>query len=362
MSDANTELSEIRKQIDALDLQVLQCLNDRARLALQVARIKQNTEGDVVYYRPEREAQILRQIQDRNSGPLDDETISQVFRIILTACLALQKKINVAFLGPIGTYSHAAVLKNFGAAVQTTPVASIEEVFNSVARGEVGYGVVPIENSSTGIIKATLDILMRSALTICGEIILPVQHCLLRNVNNKTIIKRIYAHEQAFAQCQIWLAKNYPQAEKIAVISNAAAAEQATQDTEAAAIASEQAADIYGLEVSAEYIADNPQNQTRFLVIGQQKTAPSGLDKTSLLISTPHTPGTLIKLLKAFSDHDVNITLIESRPYQQQSWSYIFFIDIEGHQEDAPVKQALQTLTREPILLNILGSYPRASV
>ena len=356
----DNRLAEVRKKLDTIDLEIQSLLNKRATLAMEVAHIKQATDADPVYYRPEREAQILRQIRDRNTGPMDSQSIVDIFRSILTACLALQQKIKIAFLGPEGTFSHAASLKHFGNAVQTLSVTTIQQVFHVVDTQQAHYGVVPIENSTTGVINTTLDALMTSPLYICGEIILPIHHYFLRKKNNDKPVKRIYSHEQSFAQCQNWLSNNFIDAEKIPVNSNGMAAEMAQQDAESAAIAGSYAADTYDLEKIAQHIEDNTHNQTRFLVVGRQKTLPSGQDKTSLLISTPHIPGALIDLLKPFSDAGVNITLIESRPYQHRNWSYLFFVDVEGHQDDKPVKQALEILGSKPILLNILGSYPRA--
>lgn len=269
MSDIDAALNDVRKKIDALDLQLQTLLNQRAELALNVKRIKQQHGDHPIYYRPEREAQILKQICDRNTGPLDTQTMTHIFSAILTACLALQEKIKIAFLGPIGTFSQAAALKHFGTAMQAIPTATIQAVFDAVINNNAHYGVVPIVNSTTGIIKLTLDILMTSQVTICGEVMLPIHHCLLRNKNASTSPKYIYSHEQSFAQCKTWLAKNYPAVEKIAVASNAAAAELAADDIEAAAIAGEQAAEIYTLTTVAQHIEDDHHNQTRFLIIGQ---------------------------------------------------------------------------------------------
>lgn len=358
--DMDKKLAEIRKKLDDVDLQIQALLNQRATLALEVAKIKEASDPAPAYYRPEREAQILKTIAERNKGPMDSAIVVDIFRQVLTACLALQQKIKIAFLGPEGTFSHAASLKHFGKKVQTLPATSIQQVFHCVDSQQAHYGVVPIENSTTGVINTTLDALTTSPLYICGEIILPIHHYFLRRKNNKNPIKRIYSHEQSFAQCQNWLNNNFNDAEKIPVGSNATAAAMAQQDVESAAIAGAYAAEVFDLEKVQPLIEDNPHNQTRFLVIGRQKTLPSGQDKTSLLISTPHIPGALIELLKPFSDNGVNITLIESRPYQHHNWSYLFFVDIEGHQDDKPVQDALKILSGKPILLNILGSYPKA--
>jgi chorismate mutase / prephenate dehydratase len=313
----------------------------------------------VTYYRPEREAKILREIRKRNQGPLDSAIVTQIFRTLMSACLALQQQIKVAYLGPPGTFSEAAAIKHFGSSVDLVAVDTLEQVLYQVEGDYAHYAVIPIENSTTGVVVGGLNALMHSSLKICGEIILPIHHHLWRTSTAKKPIQRIYAHQQSLAQCQKWLALHQAQTEKVPVSSNGLAAQLAQEEEDAAAIAGDSAGILYGLQKIASHLEDEPQNQTRFLIMGKNSTLPSGKDKTTLLIKTPHTPGTLLKLLKPFAEHQINITWLESRPCPQQSWSYLFFLDIEGHQEDEEVKKALQTLAAQSVILTILGSYPR---
>jgi chorismate mutase / prephenate dehydratase len=353
-------LQTIRQQIDDIDKQIQNLINERAKLAETVGKNKREQGEDKVFYRPEREAQILQAIITRNTGPLSDKQVVAIFRPILTACLSLQQPIKIAYLGPEGSYSQAAIFKHFGEETMTVPAPSIERIFREIEAENVTYGVVPIENSTTGVINVTLDALMISPLTICGEIIIPIHHHLLSKQTTMQTIEKIYAHEQAFMQCRHWLETHLTNAEQIAVASNSAAAVIAQQEQNSAAIASELCGQIYGLNSLVNNIEDKPQNKTRFLILGQQKVAPSGSDKTSLLFTTPHTPGFLLKLLTSFAEQGINISLIESRPYHSGNWSYLFFIDIEGHQDDLSVKKALDALASKSVMLNILGSYPKA--
>lgn len=353
-------LQTIRQKIDSIDKQIQLLINERAQLAQTIGNSKREQSEDKVFYRPEREAQILQAITARNTGPLSDKQVIAIFRPILTACLSLQQPIKIAYLGPEGSYSQAAIFKHFGAETMTAPTTSIERIFREIEAENVTYGVVPIENSTTGVINVTLDALMLSPLTICGEIIIDIHHHLLSKQLKLSNIEKIYAHEQSFMQCQHWLETHMPDVEQIAVASNSAAAIIAQQEQNSAAIASELCNQLYGLNSLASNIEDKPQNKTRFLILGQQKVAPSGSDKTSLLFSTPHTPGFLLNLLEPFAKQGINISLIESRPYHSGNWSYLFFIDIEGHQDDLPVKKALDSLASKSVMLNILGSYPKA--
>lgn len=355
-------LKYIRAQLDSLDDQILTLISQRATLAIEVGKIKRETDKEQAFYRPEREAQILQNVIKKNPGPLTTTQVTTIFRPLLTACLNLQQPIKVAFLGPEGTYSQAAVYKHFGAETMTLSTPTIERVFREIESTNASYGVVPIENSTTGVIKPTLDALLLSPLKICGEIILPVQQHLLGLQKDLNSIERVYAHEQSLMQCQHWLDNNLPKAERIAVSSNGAAAKLAASDAHSAALASDLAAMLYHLQLIALHVTDKPQNETRFLILGEQKIAPSGNDKTSLLIASPHTPGSLFDLIKPFVDHGVNISLIESRPSHDRNWSYLFFLDIEGHQEDLPVKKALEVLAKKTIMLDILGSYPKAVI
>lgn len=360
MQAKKQQLTTLRQQIDAIDQQILQLINQRAAIAIQVGQAKRDAGILNDFYRPEREAQILSSLLEKNPGPLSVAQTTTIFRALLTACLSLQQPLKVAYLGPAGTYSQAAVYQHFGVDTTTLPVVQISQVFREVEAEHAHYGVVPIENSTNGIVTATLDALIQASVHICGEVVINIEHHLLSKSADSNSIKRVYAHEQALAQCRHWLAQNLPSCELIAVSSNGAAAQLAATETDAAAIAGDLAAEYYQLQKIHSNIQDNPLNKTRFLIVGKQKVAPSGYDKTSLLFSTPHTPGALIDLIQPFADNGVNLSLIESRPYRSRDWSYVFFIDIDGHREDQPVKQALDCLMAKSIMLTVLGSYPKA--
>lgn len=354
-------LEAIRARIDDLDEELLKLLSERARCAQEVARIKRETEPDAEFYRPEREAQVLRRIQEKNPGPLDAEEMARLFREIMSACLALEEPLKVAFLGPEGTFTQAAALKHFGHSVETVPLGAIDEVFREVGSGAAHYGVVPVENSTEGVVTHTLDQFMQSPLRICGEVALRIHHHLLSAAPMaREEIQRVYSHQQSLAQCREWLDANLPQAERIPVSSNAAAAKRVLEEPGVAAIASEAAAERYGLHILNANIEDAPDNTTRFLVIGPRASGPSGRDKTSLLVSTSNRPGALYRLLEPFARANVSLTRIESRPSHCVNWDYVFFIDLEGHEEDAKVREAIETLRKEADLVKVLGSYPRA--
>ncbi len=357
MSD---RLDEIRKRIDAVDAEIQQLISERAALAQEVAQIKQaeQTGEEVLFYRPEREAQVLRKVLERNQGPLPGEEMARLFREIMSACLALEQPLSVAFLGPEGTFTQAAALKHFGHSVHTRPMAAIDEVFREVEAGSAHFGVVPVENSTEGVINHTLDMFMRSSLAICGEVELRIHHHLIgRDRHN---IKKIYSHQQSLAQCREWLDAHLPEVERVSVSSNAEAVRRAAVEEGAAAIAGETAADIYSLPVLEAKIEDNPDNTTRFLVIGTQEVPPSGDDKTSLLVSTPNRPGALYRLLSPFERNGISMSRIESRPSRLANWEYVFFIDINGHLRDESVARALETLKTDSPMFKVLGSYPKA--
>ena len=354
------KLDTLRQKIDALDEKLQALISERASLAQEVAQVKQAQGDDAVYYRPEREAEVLREVLARNEGPLSGEDMARLFREIMSACLALEQPLQVAFLGPEGTFTQAAALKHFGGSVKTVPMTAIDEVFREVESGAVNYGVVPVENSTEGVINHTLDMFMQSSLTICGEVDLRVHHHLLSKGQNFDKLKRVYSHQQSLAQCREWLDANLPNVERVSVSSNAEAARRAANEEHVAAIASNIAADIYGLEVLESNIEDNPDNITRFLIIGRQAVSPSGDDKTSLLISTANKPGALHELLKPFAENGISMSRIESRPSRLANWEYVFFIDINGHVDDQKVSQCLDTLREKTAMLKVLGSYPRA--
>jgi chorismate mutase/prephenate dehydratase len=352
-------LPDIRAQIDQLDEEIQSLITKRAHLAEKVAQAK-HADEDPTFYRPEREAEVLQNVITRNQGPLSNDTLTQIFREIMSGCLALQKPIKIAFLGPAGTYSQAAVCKHFGHAAQHIPLQTIDEVFREVEAGTAQYGVVPVENSTEGGVNQTLDCFIKTPLKICGEIEFPIHHHLLSMVSELKQIKRIYAHPQSLAQCRGWLDNQLPTIERFAVNSNAEAARRATEESGTAAIAGQMAAEIYQLQKVASRIEDDINNTTRFAVLGQQEVPPTGNDKTSLLLSSPNKPGALYHLLEPFAENNVSMTRIESRPSRQGIWEYVFFVDIEGHLKDAPVANSLQALEKHTSLIKPLGSYPRA--
>lgn len=361
MSSEQEKLGAIRSEIDTIDEQIQDLISRRANAAQEVARVKRASNPDIAdFYRPEREAEVLRKVKERNEGPLDDDVMVGLFRQIMSDCLALQQPLVVAYLGPEGTYTHAAARKQFGSAIQAVSLAAIDEVFREVESGAAAYGVVPVENSTEGVINHTLDMFTQSPLKISGEVSLRIHHHLVGKADNLGSVKKVYGHAQALAQCREWLDSNLPQVERIAVASNGEAARMASVDSDTAATASETAASIYELNSLARNIEDNPDNTTRFFVIGKKDVAPSGKDKTSLLLSTPNQPGALHDVLTPLARNGVSMTRIESRPSRRAAWDYVFFIDIEGHQKDEKVAKVLAELEKKQFLLRVLGSYPIA--
>jgi len=359
--DLNTkQLDQVRQEIDRLDEKIQELISERAQLAFRVRESKGKFPDAVSYYRPEREAEVLRRIIKRNKGPLSDAEMVRLFREIMSACLAQQEPLKVAYLGPEGTFTQQAVHRHFGHSVHALSYPGIDSVFEQVQCGEADFGVVPVENSSQGIVNHTLDMFLVSDLKICGEIELRVHQNLLTHARNLNHIERVYSHEQSLSQCKVWIKNHLPHAELIAVGSNAEAARRVRHAPEAAAIAGRSAAEIYGLPVLFANIEDRADNTTRFLVIGRHLLAPSGEDKTTLLMAGHEGPGLLYRLLQPFETHGVNMTRIESRPSSLGKWEYLFFVDIQGHAEDPPVAASLQDLKRVAKLFRILGSYPRA--
>ncbi|MFZ5723262.1 MAG: prephenate dehydratase [Pseudomonadota bacterium] len=356
------ELKKLREQIDGIDDRIRALIVERARCAHRVADVKRAADGEAtVFYRPEREAQVLRRMRDAENAPLDGEAVARVFREIMSACLALEQKLRVAYLGPEGTFTQQAAIKHFGHGATTVPLASIDDVFREVEAAAVNYGVVPVENSTEGMITHTLDSFMRFGLRVCGEVELRIHHHLLLSESNKREnITRVYSHQQSLAQCRQWLDTHLPTVERVAVSSNAEAARRIRGEWHAAAIAGEMAAELYGLSRVAENIEDNPNNTTRFLIIGREPVVRSGDDKTSLLVSTRDKPGALYKLLEPFYQAGISLTRIETRPSKNTKWSYVFFIDFEGHESDPQVQQALTAVTAEALDVRVLGSYPKA--
>ncbi len=352
MSD---ELKNLRDGIDKLDAEIIECLGKRAQLARRIGEIKQ---GNI--YRPEREAQVLRRIAAHNPGPLPDAALTTIFREIMSACLALEQPLSVAYLGPEGTFSQAAARKAFGSAPCLVPQASIDEVFRAVEANRAHYGVAPVENSTEGAVGRTLDMLLDSELKICGEVNLRIHQNLLSIAADIPAVKRIYSHAQSLAQCHGWLARHLPQAERVAVASNAEAARLASLDATSAAIAGLEAGKLHGLNTLAPNIEDEANNTTRFVMVGHHDAGASGNDKTSLVCATPNRPGAMHGLLEPLSAHHVSMTKFESRPARAGLWEYVFFIDIEGHRAEPPVAAALEELGKRASFLKVLGSYPRA--
>lgn len=349
-------IGTLRGRIDAIDDQLLQLVNERAELARRIGALK--GEGSV--YRPEREAQVLRRLREANPGPLSADAIAHLFTELISACRALEEPISVAFLGPRGTFSEEAALKRFGAGAAGVPCASIDEVFRLVEAGQVGLGVVPVENSSEGAVGRTLDLLLATTAKVCGEVLLPVHQCLMSASADRRAVKRVYAHSQSLGQCHEWLNQHLPRAELVPVVSNAEGARLASLEQDAASIGSRAAAVLYQLGLLAENIEDNPNNTTRFAVIGDLEVPPSGKDKTSLIMSARNRPGAMHDLLEPLARHGVSMTRMESRPSRTGMWEYVFFVDLEGHQRDEAVASALQELGERASFLKILGSYPAA--
>ena len=353
-------IDELRAGIDDIDTSLLELISKRAQLAREIGQVKGTGNENNSFYRPEREAQILDKILERNPGPLSGEEISRLFREIMSACLALEQKLKIGYLGPEGTFTQSAVLKHFGHSVDTEALSSIDQVFREVESGACHYGLVPIENSIEGVVNHTLDMLINSVLLICGEVELRIHHHLLSHENEINGVNMVFSHQQSLAQCRGWLDTHLPQAERIAVNSNAEAARRLGKDRYTAAIAGETAADIYQIPLLVKNIEDHPENTTRFLVIGRQDTKPCGRDKTSILFSAPNKPGALHDMLACFAENKVSMTRIESRPSRQGMWDYVFFVDVEGHALDAGVSSAISCLREKAAMVKLLGSYPQA--
>ncbi|MDD5408862.1 MAG: prephenate dehydratase [Candidatus Omnitrophica bacterium] len=348
-------LDKMRKKIDMLDRKLINLLNLRAETTKDIGKEKIDT-GKCIYS-PEREMQVLRRISSLNKGPLKKSALEAIYREIMSASLALEKLLKVAYMGPQASFSNLAALKRFGSQMSYVACGSIPEVFLEVERGAADYGVVPVENSIEGAVTHTLDMLVDSDLKICSQVILNVSHNLLANCP-KDKIHKIYSNPQVFGQCRIWLQKNLPNAELIDVSSTTRAAELARKGKNSAAIASLLASKVYGLKVLACGIQDSLQNATRFLVVGKNVAARTGHDKTSLLFSIKDHVGALYEMLLPFRKYGVNLTKIESRPSKKKAWEYYFFVDISGHQDDHKIKKALKELERRCTYLKILGSYP----
>lgn len=357
MSDA--ELERLRSRIDEVNVRILEALNERARLAREIGTLKVGQA-----YRPEREAQVLRRIKEANRGPLSGETVALLFREIMSACLALERPITVAYLGPRGTFSESATFKHFGHAAVGLPAPSIDEVFRSVESGAADFGVVPVENSTEGAVGRSLDLMPRTPRRVCGEVIVRIHHNLMAKLAPKDLadIRRVFSHGQSLGQCHEWLNTNLPHAERVAVASNAEAARRAAEEPNSAAVAGEAAAEHYGLTILSANIEDEPNNTTRFLVLGDYAPGPSGRDKTSLVLSARNRAGAVYEMLTPFATRGVSMTKFESRPSREALWEYLFFVDIEGHRDDPQVADALAEVGRIAGYIKVLGSYPAAVI
>lgn len=358
MSDEQKELGALRERIDALDDHVLRLLSERAQFAHRIGEIKQGN-----LYRPEREAQVLRRIEETNPGPLPGPAVRTIFREIMSACLALEQPLKIAYFGPAGTFTESAAKKHFGSAPTFTPCLTIDDVFRAVESGQVNYGVVPIENSTEGSVGRTLDQMLTSPLMICGEVNLRIHQNLMTRATALGEVKKLYSHAQSLAQCHEWLNRNLPNLPRVPVASNAEAARMAAQDPEACAIAGEAAARLYELNILAANIEDDPNNTTRFVVLSHHDAGPSGSDKTSFVCSAQNKPGAVHDLLTPLKQHGVSMSRFESRPargFGNSRWEYVFFVDIDGHRQDAQVTAALDDLRGCVGFLKELGSYPKA--
>lgn len=361
MNAPNDDLGSIRDRIDAIDTRIHELIAERARLAQGVGLAKRDA-GTQEFYRPEREAEVLRAVVDRNQGPLTDEEMVRLFREIMSACLSQQEPLKIAFLGPEGTFSNQAVLKHFGHSCRALPMAALDEVFVAVQAEEADFGVVPIENSTAGTVTHTLDLFLGSPLNICGEVEMRIRQHLMGAMERLEDVRRVCAHPQSLAQCAAWLRQHLPDAELVATSSNAEAARRARDEVGTAAIAPDAAAKIYELRVLFASIEDESDNTTRFLVVGRKILEPSGADRTTLLLSGAETDqsGSLHALLEPLARNGVNMTRIESRPSRRRSWHYVFFLDVEGHAQDEKVAAALEELEERAELFRVLGSYPKA--
>lgn len=363
MSKDNEQLLSLRDRIDTIDRNIADLIAERARCAQEVADVKKaNSEAETIFYRPEREASVLHAIKAYNkeiNSPLNDEDMARLIREIMSACLALEEPIRVAFLGPQGTFTQEAVNKHFGHAAKPLPMAAIDEVFREVEAGAANYGVVPVENSTEGVVAHTLDNFMNSNLKICGEVVLRIhQNLLISEVTKVDAITRIYSHAQSLAQCRKWLDAHYPKAERIPVSSNADAARRIKGEWNSAAIASVTAAELYDLKILQPNIEDMPDNATRFLIVGTQDVSPCGIDKTSIMVSMRNEPGALHNLLEPFHRLNIDLTRVETRPSRSGAWNYVFFVDFKGHKDDKNVTEALNDVGKKAAELKVLGSYP----
>jgi chorismate mutase/prephenate dehydratase len=358
MKKPSQQLSRLRQRIDSLDEQLVKLVNERARIALQVGAAKK----DVVKFSPSREAEVIAHVKAVNAGPLADAVLEAIMRDVISGCLGLEQPMRVSYLGPEGTYSEEAACRRFGAMAALVPCASIDETVLTVEKGQADVAVVPIENSTEGSVSRTLDLLFNTRLQICAEVLLPIRHQLLSNDGRMEAITEVVAHSQSLAQCRSWLAGHLPGATLRPVVSNGEAARIAIGEAGCAAIASQRAAEHYGLAILAKNIEDDPSNTTRFLVLGNVPTKSTGADKTSLICSVPNKAGTLQKLLAILAEENINMVRLESRPARQELWDYLFYIDIDGHKDDEHAAKALRRFEEQATFVKVIGSYPKATL
>ncbi len=351
-------LDDMRKKIDDVDLEILKLLNERTGYVLEIGRLK--AKDNLPYYRPDRERKIFERLESNNSGPFPNSAIKNVFREIMSASLSLEKPLKIAFLGPVATFTHQASLQHFGLSGQFVPKRNIAEVFEDVEKGRADFGVVPIENSTEGVVTHTLDMFVKSELKISAEIMLEVSLCLMNKSGKTEDIKKVCSHPNPLAQCKGWLKNNLPDAVLHDVSSTALAAQMAVDDTAVAAVASAAAANLYNLRVIEQGVEDTQSNYTRFLIISRIESPVTGNDKTSLVFAIKDSPGALYKMLRPFADRGLNLTKIESRPTKTKAWEYLFFVDLDGHISDENVKMAVEELAPVCSFLKALGSYPKS--
>ncbi|HKS36343.1 MAG TPA: prephenate dehydratase [Verrucomicrobiae bacterium] len=350
-------IPEHRKAIDKLDAKIVKLLNERTQHVLEIGRIKLQAGEEI--YAPHRELAVLQRVGRRNPGPISNDSLRAIYREVMSSALALQKTMRIAYLGPEATFTHQAAIRRFGSSLRYHPQKTITDVFAEVSKNRADYGVVPIENSTEGVVTHTLDMFVDSDLKIVSQIVLPVQHCLLGK-SNKAQIRKLYVHPQSLAQCRAWVQNNLPRVEIIETSSNARSAEFAAKEKRAAAIAGQLAAEKYGVRVLEYDIQDNAANATRFLVLGRQCSPPTGRDRTSIMISLVDKVGALHRALAAFRRYRINMTKIESRPSKRKAWEYFFFIDCDGHMTDSKVAKAITELEHQCSFVKVLGSYPNA--
>ena len=355
-----SELNKLRKKIDAIDDEILELLNRRSEVVIEVGTIKRAVKSR--FYKPDREREILERLTEQNRGPFPNDALKAIYREILSASVSLEEPLKVSCLGPLATYTHLAALRHFGSSAAFLPVDSIKKVFENVETGKAEYGVVPIENSNEGVVSHTLDMFVDSELQVVAEIIIEISHNLLSKQTDRSRIRKIYSHPQGLAQCRGWLEANMPGVPVAESTSTAKAAELAAKEPQTAAIASEIAARMYDLSILERNIQDNRRNITRFLVISKEFPHRTGNDKTSIMFSIKHKPGSLYDVLMPFKRTKINLTKIESRPSKRKAWEYIFFVDMEGHIEEKRIRKAIVELSENCLYLKILGSYPQGKV